>query len=850
MNQQQKAQIIRGKMKLCFFFLVLLQTAYAKIEWKPGTDKNRLFPEYGTNFRYIGELKHNLDRVTVVTSIPIPKFGDLQIVPIQFRNCSLDYFGSQATRWDPDLVENLRNWCTQTNSFVDHLKKKETYYLGRLKSLLETELYAALPELKPHVDLESARKKRGLSVVLSALPGLITLAVESISSFLKHKQERQISDAVKTLRKDQGLVRNKLQQHSQDFLMYGRYNIETLEEIIKTVNSLHERQTDLEQYFTQKHYGQLRATLDWVSFSFNLHMYMKLTEEEHVNQYQLLEVAGKELLQGIATLGQGYLPQELFPDDRLQSILEEVREMMRAKYPDYVLAADHISHYRDMKLVTFAVDKESHSLIVSFPVFVKDYQRAPLSIYEIESVHVPIKDKNKHADSYSKIQITKPYIAVGQDYYIQLRMTELIMCKSIRHTYYCEELFVFKHKSKHSCASAIFYHLSHKLVAQNCAFDYFYNITTPPVILDGGKKLLLANFDGPRSLECNGGLAKPLPAHTYAVVHRDFLCNCHLDMEHATLLQQLSACDRNKTHEISMKFVVNMGFYQLLHLFQPKLVQHIKPRMHNKEQTFPLRLVKGPSGAFERIKNLKDLVQKLDTDGQLSNPKSSSSKYLIQDIVPKSYSYIISIMSGSVAIIMLIGIIFLALKYKKLKVLVSSLALHVVPTIEAKALHTQDKVICTDPQLTTLASVLTVLGILFWLYRQCRSLTWLRGYKYSRCSTLYVFLFNHHFYVPVKVRRLTGHMNMYKLENPIGPDSLSYSKTCLWDTLHFDWQDTSLYLNSQLISLPPSVTLPLKDKIRARRMIQQGDLDLQFMIKQGTNWYSLHRSTVISSPTV
>ena len=163
---------------------------------------------------------------------------------------------------------------------------------------------------------------------------------------------------------------------------------------------------------------------------------------------------------------------------------------------------------------------------------------------------------------------------------------------------------------------------------------------------------------------------------------------------------------------------------------------------------------------------------------------------LIQNLVPKSYSYLISILSGSTAIVLLIGLIFLAFKHQKLKTLVSGLALHVVPTIEARAVNSQDKVICSDPHLTTLASIFTVVGILLWLYKQGKNLTWLRGYKYNRCSTLYVFLFNHHFYVPIKLRRLIGHMNMYKLENPIGPDSLSFSKSCLWDTMHFDWQDT------------------------------------------------------------
>ena len=56
---------------------------------KPGVQHNRLFPEYGTNFRYIGEVKHGLDRVTVVTSIPMPKYSDIRKKPLEF-NCTVD----------------------------------------------------------------------------------------------------------------------------------------------------------------------------------------------------------------------------------------------------------------------------------------------------------------------------------------------------------------------------------------------------------------------------------------------------------------------------------------------------------------------------------------------------------------------------------------------------------------------------------------------------------------------------------------------------------------------------------------------------------------------------------------
>ena len=66
--------------------------------------------------------------------------------------------------------------------------------------------------------------------------------------------------------------------------------------------------------------------------------------------------------------------------------------MVKEHYPDYVLATEHISHYRDMKLVTLAVDQKDRALVVAFPVLIKDFRKPSLSMYEIETVHVPIPD--------------------------------------------------------------------------------------------------------------------------------------------------------------------------------------------------------------------------------------------------------------------------------------------------------------------------------------------------------------------------------------------------------------------------------------------------------------------------
>ena len=236
--------------------------------------------------------------------------------------------------------------------------------------------------------------------------------------------------------------------------------------------------------------------MDAVNYNFDTMMYLDNAREEHIVTYREAVKAARDFLDGIAIVTQ-------ISDNQLREILGKVDAMVKRNYPDYVLAVTHISHYRDMKMVTFAVDQQTYSLIVTFPAFIKNYKQPPLSLYEVEPVHVPLIDKNVKANSYSQVRIEKSYIAAGSDYYIQLSISELLMCKNIRHIYYCEELFVVKHKSRHSCVSAIFYNLGPATITKKCKFDYYYyyNTTVPPVILDGGRDVLLANFHGPRSMK-------------------------------------------------------------------------------------------------------------------------------------------------------------------------------------------------------------------------------------------------------------------------------------------------------------------------------------------------------------
>ena len=70
-----------------------------------------------------------------------------------------------------------------------------------------------------------------------------------------------------------------------------------------------------------------------------------------------------------------------------------------------------------MKLVTFGIDYQKN-LIIQFPVFVQPYTRSKLTLYQVETVPVPIFGSCNTVQSYTQLKLEKPYIALNDKTYI------------------------------------------------------------------------------------------------------------------------------------------------------------------------------------------------------------------------------------------------------------------------------------------------------------------------------------------------------------------------------------------------------------------------------------------------
>ncbi len=136
------------------------------------------------------------------------------------------------------------------------------------------------------------------------------------------------------------------------------------------------------------------------------------------------------------------------------------------------------------------------------------------------------------------------------------------MCKQIQYDYYCEELFLVKHKSIPSCEGALFFEKPREQIVEECDFTYTFNKTVMPSVLDGGNRIVLANMINPKLVYTDAAnLAEPLPSRTYVKVSRTLLCNCQVDASLSYLLKSIGSYPpKNGKHYEVFRYVINMAF--------------------------------------------------------------------------------------------------------------------------------------------------------------------------------------------------------------------------------------------------------------------------------------------------
>ena len=93
-------------------------------------------------------------------------------------------------------------------------------------------------------------KKGKRDIITSLISSFIGLVYEGISSFLFNRRHKALHKAVKVMKSKVDIQHNKLLHLEDTMVMYGIYNAEISEKLIKTAHQMNNTTTPNEKLFT------------------------------------------------------------------------------------------------------------------------------------------------------------------------------------------------------------------------------------------------------------------------------------------------------------------------------------------------------------------------------------------------------------------------------------------------------------------------------------------------------------------------------------------------------------------------------------------------------------------------
>ena len=112
---------------------------------------------------------------------------------------------------------------------------------------------------------------------------------------------------------------NKLMKLDNTILMYGIYNAEMLEKLIKTVHEIHNTASSLEKLFAGEHNHSIfrmlyTNSLGLQQYSTNSLLFLRIIQDKYISLYRELITQLHTYISAIRILAKGYLPTLIKPD--------------------------------------------------------------------------------------------------------------------------------------------------------------------------------------------------------------------------------------------------------------------------------------------------------------------------------------------------------------------------------------------------------------------------------------------------------------------------------------------------------------------------------------------------------
>ena len=402
---------------------------------------------------------------------------------------------------------------------------------------------------------DTVRQKRAipLGLIFSGVSAIGGLIMKGVNTWSNYKKSKAMTKAVEKLYEAQEIDHRRLTRlEGQTSLLakttktafqhidYRLLHLDT--KLNNTVQHMTEffKRTETHFRFTWEALVSNRLAIHLLSSGSAMY---NMVLRQYLHYYQNYDVTLDHFLTGLDALGAGRLTFQVLDPDELDCFLSAIRRQLQEERSPFELAFNHTYQFYAEPMVMFTNTHDQ--LLVNVPILLRLTTQKPLNLYSIDTVPMPFDMEmlDGNNNEYTFINNSYPYMALNKHNYIPLTETQLRMCDKMGSTYYCQNSYVLRQRTQHTCESAIYYKMDAKTITKHCQAKFVANVEFTPKVLDAGETMVLFNLPRPWILLC-GQEKQPTEIEfaTYKVVDRKEFCKCSLTAGWFQLDETLVKC--------------------------------------------------------------------------------------------------------------------------------------------------------------------------------------------------------------------------------------------------------------------------------------------------------------------
>ena len=560
---------------------------------------------WGMMFDYYGQMLHGLNKYNLIVGVKVPTISDLNLqIPYMLQptvcKAFMENFRYRSVKVVVSRKSIARLICDSAVETQEQLKDRLERVRDDIHSLLQTKIPYVLRRFTPEVvedrtytrttpptyfsqdkyeqmDFQSKRlrKKRFISE-------LIGLGIQGISAYLEYRKTSRFEKGLEHLMKYNALQDKEIKAIRKDMMSLTKATLRDLTDLkydIRHHGAMINRLTrELDRIIpTLKQHDHFLGDVRQGVFFFNTYFSQVYTQlNKYIDLFKEVKHQLQGFLQAVEMVGINRLSSNLITNNKMVEMIEHVKKELSENYPNFEVVTDNEQDYYQMPLVSAVYAKDM--IILQIPIYIKPITQKPLLMYKIKTIPVPYHINEKMIDStesnytYTEIINTAEMIAMSDETYVDVKLDNLDQCIKISTVYFCERLMLIKHRSQHTCESAIYHNEAPEVVKEKCVIRYYTHLDPKPMMIDSGDMLLLGNLPRPWITRCDKNIQIPetLQAGSYVIVYKHELCECSIMAGNPVwkVERNINHCRENTT-QIHLYHTVNMAV--MIYQFQDEI---------------------------------------------------------------------------------------------------------------------------------------------------------------------------------------------------------------------------------------------------------------------------------------